>query len=451
MSLPIMHDTGLSGLSVLTDESIFLPALAKALEQAGTVAGRLKSMRIVRIRYRPGERAVLNVELGFEIPLARTLPASIWLHAGTKARKRARESAKESASNAPIHEPLSGALVYLFPSDPHVWELGKFLSNPKTHAGHLLPGIPAPDSMPELVRFRPGLGATLRWATDDDGAVYVKIQKDGDAALAVETLHKLQNAATGKSFAVPGLAGHDASIKAYAMREVRGRVYGDILAQAPVQEVEEFTKSLVIAMAEFRCCGVRPEQKKDRAHFVRRARSAAGLVAWLSPELGTEAQMLAATVARAPANLDAAPAHCDIKLDHIVFSNGKMVLLDLDSFTLADPLYDLAMLDIRVALLAEANGCGVEAAQVVCGVIRQDVTQRAGLNGHTRFGWLKACAALELAKHHSQNPGPDSPRLVTAALALGERGLAFHGSAMPGVTIAPQCTQTARKEIPSCA
>ena len=438
-------DPALPGLEITSDEARFLPALAAALKAEAMPAGLPSSMRIVRMRYRPGQRAIVQVEFAFADPLVKTLPASIWLFAGNKARKLA----AGAAPGKPVFEPLSGSLVYLFPNDPHVPEIARFMANAPVHAETLAPGS---SSAPELARFRPGLGATFRWALSGGGAVYVKIQKDKDAREAFKTARRLMDSAAGNTFSVPEPRGLDSRINAFAMDEVRGSIFGDVLAQAPARQIEDYVGRLLTAMGEFHASGIACDQHKDRGHFAARAQAAADLVGIMDPARAVEAQSLAAAIAAAPVTLAAAPAHCDMKVEHIVYADGKFVLLDLDSFALADPLYDFAMLDIRTAMMAESGACSADAAALAGALIRAGAGSQGGPDAKSRYGWLKSCAALQLAKHHTQNLSPDSSRLAAAALAIGQNAYAAGGFQRHATALGSALsTQDSRLEIPSCA
>jgi Phosphotransferase enzyme family len=452
MTLAAISDAAMPGLSIVADESVFIRALATALAGAG-VTDRLATMQIIRIRYRPGERMILNVQLGFSGDNRRLWPASIWLHAGGKARRRARDSAAATMAS-PIFEPLSEALVYLFPADPHVPEIGVFLAGPMAFADRLVGDVARPNAPPELVRYRPGLGATFRWPCVGRDAVYVKIQKGSDASGAVAALQHIGGVAAGRKFAVPRPTGIATEISAYAMGAVRGLTYFDVLAHAPLLEVETRTRELLGAMSEFHTSSIKPFSRKDRLTLLSGAREAARPVELLTPRSASLAREVLGQLEDNDVPLAVAPAHCDIKVEHIVFTESRTQLLDLDSVTFADPLFDLAMLHVRIAMLAEVNGCGPPSAKAACRLIEDTAERDYGPDGWRRFGWLRACAALQVAKHHSQNPVPEASTLVTAALRLGVQGLSGCGSIgeRPGScafdgTIA---VQTTRMEKASC-
>jgi Phosphotransferase enzyme family len=431
MSLADVSDDTLPGLKIVADPRLFLPALTRAMADAGREFGLPAAMRIVRIRHRKGERAIVHAEFDFNFPDGKIMPASLWLHNGEKAARRGRKAASSPAKNGPIYEPLSGALVYFFPSDPYVPELSEFVSNPQRHSSALLDRLDSPTSAPELARFRPGIGATFRWADPGRPGAYVKIQKDCDARSSTTLLKNMHAASVGKSFSVPRPIGFSGEINAFAMEEVLGETLGQRLANGSPYQAHEATRTVLRALKELHECGFAPRLRKDRAHFISRAQSTARRIAEIEPGSASRAIALSDAIVRFEVPLAEQPAHCDLKLEHVVFSPEKVTFLDLDSFALADPLFDLAMLDLRASAAARAGLLGLRAAAAVRRAVNRAALTDYGTDSASRFAWLKTCAALQLAGHFAQNTGPHSAKLCRFALKIGEKSIA---GAMPSTT-----------------
>ena len=418
MSLAAICDDALPGLRIVADEALFTGAMSEALARAGRFYGRLASVRIVRIRHRQGERAILQAEFVFDGPQEAALPASIWLFAGNKAERRAKVTG-EQPLNAPVYEPTSAALVYFFPADPYVPELAEFVSDPDRFQEQLLPGYGETVGGPEVARFRPGIGATFKWRVADGRCAYVKIQKDSDAQTSAIMLEELRSAASGTSFSVPRPLGFAPEINAFAMEEVTGEIFGHALAGASRREALAITEKALDGLSDLHACAIAPRQRKDRLHFVSRALAAAQVIAGVEPDAGDRAHALADYAARANVPLAAAPTHCDIKLEHIALG-GKVVFLDLDSLALADPLYDYAMLSIRARVAARSGLFGKGVAAAVSRSVHAAALGRGGPDAAARLAWLSVCAALQLARHFAQNPSPRSASMCRFALKAAE-------------------------------
>lgn len=455
MSLENISDDALPGLRIIASDKLFLPALTLALSRTGRHDGPITSMRVVRVRHRKGERAIIHAEFDRQFPREKVLPASIWLRSGESAARRGRKAAAGQAKGAPILEPLSGALIYFFPSDPYVPEIAEFVSNPQRYSASLLEDLAVPANDPELARFRPGIGATFRWGIPGTPGAYVKIQKESDARAAIDLLKDMHAASKGTCFSVPRPIGLSEEINAFAMEEVHGDTLRQRLANGSPAGARAGAPSVLHALKDLHECGLVPHLRKDRAHFINRAQSAARRIGEIEPRLANRAVALAGHITGCAVQLAEKPAHCDIKLEHIVFSQQTVTFLDLDSFALADPLFDLAMLDLRAMMAARIREISNAASRAVSKVVRAAALLNYGADAASRLAWLKACAAMQLARHHAQNPGPNSTRLCRFALKTGEKSL---GALMPATTIAiplpaamPSAPPALTSEVIPCA
>ncbi len=433
MSLVNISDKALPGLRIIASDKLFLPALTHALSQTGCHYGPITSMRVVRVRHRKGECAIIHAEFDSRSLEEKVLPASIWLRSGESAARRGRKAAAGKAKGAPVLEPLSGALIYFFPSDPYVPEIAEFVSNPQRYSASLLKGFTVPTNIPELARFRPGIGATFRWGTPGTPGAYVKIQKESDARASIELLKDMRAASAGTSFSVPRPIGLSEEINAFAMEELHGDTLRQRMANQSPSGARAGAISVLRALNDLHECALVPRLRKDRAHFINRAQSAALRVGEIEPRLADRAVALTGHIAGCKVQLDERPAHCDIKLEHIVFSQQTVTFLDLDSFALSDPLFDLAMLDLRAMMAARIGEISKAASRAVSKGVRAAALLNYGADAASRLAWLKACAAMQLARHHAQNPGPNSTRLCRFALKTGAKSL---GAMMPATTIA---------------
>lgn len=411
-----LSDHAMPGLAIVLEEKRFLTALAAAIKAKDATVQTPVSMQVVRMRYRPGQRAVLQVMFKYGQPAQRQLPASIWLFAGAKARKRMADGRDSHA----YHEPLTDALVHFFPSDPHVPQIRAFTASPEMYAAQL--SITGFDRI-DVCRFRPGIGATFCCRRDGRRFAYVKIQKDRSARQSAEVLAKLQRASHGKSFTVPVLAGVDDSLNAYSMLAVDGVGFAEIFAQQSLHQVRTATHRLLRAMTEFHGLQVASDKVMDRNHLVSQSLGSASSIAALVPEHGAEAQALAARIEGLSVKLAAMACHGDMKPEHAILSSSNVALLDLDCFAIGDPLYDLAMLDVRVVVLAAASNIAEHRVSLVGSMIADAAKVEGESSAWGRFHWLKACAALQVAKHYSQKLDQAARRMAAFAISLGHQSM----------------------------
>ena len=414
MTIRLPHDEALPGLACISDHARMLRAFSRVLADRLPGGADITQFRVVRLRHRPGQRAVLSLDLKAG---AQTMAASLWLFAGTKAAKRAAGSDGHG-----IHEPVTGGLLHVFPFDPHVPALARFHTHHADHAPALL-GLPGADMQaPELVRFRPGLGAAFRWQARSGDGFYVKIHKDADARRCLDQLSRLKLASAGRRFDVPAPAGCDTSINAYAMTEVTGPSLAGVLSLGQGGAMSAVENALR-ALQDLHRCGIVPASATDRDGYVAQAAKASDTIGAACPALQAPARQLAHAIASRPPTLAQGVTHGDVKAEHIVFSGTGTCLLDVDDLAWGDPCFDLAMLRVRIAMLGYQGRCeqplAARAAEAVARMAGPDVAA-------ARLSWLTACAALHVARHHAQSFEDDADRLVHAAISLGLRALAPH-------------------------
>ncbi len=418
------HDPAMPGLAVIGDPA-FADMLRQAMGDRYGAFGTLAAVKLIRVRHRMGERAIVQADLVFEGKSGPvTVPASLWLFAGNKALKRATR-ARATGSAAFVHEPQSQALAYIFPADPHVPGMARFAAGAAGFACLPAAFSGCANLSTELVRYRPGLGATFRCRAES-GALYVKVFGAYDVERQARTLSALRAASRGRGWTVPGVAGMDATLPAIAVRAVRGTVFADALASGREGAAKRAVRRVLDGLADFHeSAPVPASEAKTREHFIERALAAADLIARLVPQAGPSAATLARWLPDPGIVLAEGPAHCDMKAEHIVLRRGRVVLLDLDSFAASDPLYDLAMLDMRIAALRMAGLCLPRIADDAAGAIREAALGYGESGALARYAWLRACAALQVAKHFAQNEVADQAWRVGHALTLGHESRAL--------------------------
>lgn len=428
--IPALNDRSLPGLDLLLDKPSLMSALHRAISGSHPHLGAPTDFKTNRVRYRPGERAIIQGEITLtENNSAIRRPVSLWFYKEAKARKKAAAGRGTGIHGGPVFEPTTGMLMYIFPDDPHVAAVSRFLADPSRYRPTLAPHLREIGFQPELVRYRPGIGTTFRWGPEDKDAIYVKIQTDTNVSDTASTLSNLNHAAFGTAVAVPQTSGIDEDLNAIALHEVTGTTFASILSGASGDAIGQATGKVLGALDAFHSLKVMPNKRKNRDSLVERSAESARLVAAFQPEAASSASNLSQWIAKTVVRLHERPIHADLKVEHLVIKDGRVFLLDLDSFALGDPLYDLAMLDVRIAMHFKVGHCSRDVALAACRMVRRAAASGGSSEVLRRFSWLKACAALQLARHHAQNLNDRALNLIFAALALGHSSRIAFGKA----------------------
>jgi hypothetical protein len=94
-------------------------------------------------------------------------------------------------------------------------------------------------------------------------------------------------------------------------------------------------------------------------------------------------------------------------------------MLDLDCVARSDGLYDVAMLEMRIHSARAAGACAADQADAAIRALYEAYPHDGDACWPQRLAWLRACAALQVAKHHVQNPSDGWHERLTRVLEAG--------------------------------
>jgi hypothetical protein len=374
----LLHDPDLPTLATIRQAD-----LARISGHAG--------IRLLRLRYQPGARAILHVALGSE---AGAPEGAIWFYAGSKAAKLARQCPDARLDSA------SGALFQAFPQDHRLPHLARFVAE----AAHLAPrliGGPARDA-PNLIRYRPGLSATFRWTRADGQVFFVKQTAEASVSAQAQAVANLADTARGRAVSFAPVAGLVPELGLIAYARAPGVPLDADLSDRAVAQV-------LAALRALWSLPVVPGQVLDRKTLLDRACRAQGVVAVFDPKAGRRAAGLVAKLEGWDVPVHLRPIHADMKLEHAFLSGQQTTLIDMESLSLGDPDYDLASLDARLflgQLTGQLSNADAEAA-------RRQILRLAGPG----YPWFLACARLQCARYFAQRLDPATIPMLHMILA----------------------------------
>ena len=410
MSVVRLTDRALPGLAEILDPIGLEETLRRAFLLNRPDLLPLRGVHIERYRYRPGERAIVQFEV---VGRDRRIPGAVWIFAGTKAAKlvgRAPTARGRSTFLTP-----SDGLVELFPYDRSVPEITAFIEQAPAWAEKFLGG---PQSRaPQLARYRPGLGATFYWRSEERRA-YTKIYKQCSPLAEASLLDTLRERLAGTSCAVPRVIGAVESEAMLVLEAIEGTTLARQIMHGSPSSAAAATSR---AIGGLRALHSLPTENVTRAKTAQdlldRSCKIAVLLAAVCPDLGKRARKLVCGLEARIPMLDRGLAHMDMKAEHTVLRGEETVLLDLDSLALGDPLYDFAMLESRIVAMAiagHASWSNVDAALQALGFsVGADIEGR-------RYLWLRTVALLQVTRFMVQHPAPGWRKRALEVIALCE-------------------------------
>ena len=376
---------------MLTIDDAQMPGLADlSPERLRAITGAAE-VDLLRLRYRPGKRAILHVATGAR---EERTEGALWFYGGGKARRVARRSGAGSRYD-------SEALFEAFPQDHRMPQIRRFLERHEVIVPELT--VRPASAPPVLLRYRPGLSCTFRCTLDGQMPAYVKLVNDDDPVRLRNANHAMREALAGSGLSVAPVLGIHRELGAIAYASAPGTPLDSALSAdgttAPIQRT-------IAALKNFWSVSLTPARMMGPGALLARARESVDFVAVTAPSCLPKAkarlQGLEATVPDVPL----CAIHGDMKLEHVFLHDGGSTLIDTESVSLGFAGYDLAQLYGRL-WQAELDG-------VLPRTLVEAAAARVRAEAGPAFDWCLGIVALRLAKFHAQRPGPSTAPSIRA-------------------------------------
>lgn len=327
MRLP--WDPALPGLGSLLDRDATGPRLERSLGRPA----RLEAVRIARLSYKPGERAIVHYEAVVD---GRREDAVARVVAGRDLAAKARsapllELGGRVNGRSPAATPVSydadaDALLTWLPLDHHLPALSEAPQDLARMLGGAGLNVAAAPDEPRLLSYKPGRRAVLRL----DGhllKLYGSARQFAAAAAALRAGSALPGVATPR---------FEAALAPWRLT-VQAAVEGE--AVPPLEAAPE-AGALLRRLQQAEVTGLAPAGRETQLDAARRKAALIGaVVPALAPRVGT---LLRGLTASMPPAGRLVPAHGDFHAGQLLRADGSLHLLDLDSICLAGPAHDLA-------------------------------------------------------------------------------------------------------------
>jgi hypothetical protein len=452
VKLPLA-DPSFPQLQVAGDPESMRVLFQKHLRPLNNKAYQVQDCQLSRIRYRRGERCVLQYTL--RLAEADTGSERIqWvtgvMYADDKTRRKWEKlrvsSPKDVSEIISTFEPFSfipdlGMLVQVFPYDRRLPTLPLLIAEP-------LPELEAPLLARfgsgnwrtevwnvEPVRYRAGLGAALRLTVQgqDDATgrrmekrFYAKVYRDeGQGQQTYQVLRALQKHArtNGEGFTVARPLAYLSGLQTLLQEEAPGTPLDEILlgdgdTTAAVRRVAQ-------ALAAFNQgdppATTRQYLLADQVADLERARR---LLGWACPYLKMEVESIIKGVFAGLQEVPLRPTHRDLKPDHIFLDGERTIFIDLDSLAKADPVLDPAHLLARLAAMPALFPIPREQARVAAQEFAEEYFTHVPSTWQERLPFHYAGRLLEVAHGFFRRQAPDWPDKIATLLEEAKASLA---------------------------
>jgi hypothetical protein len=336
----------------------------------------IESCKLERFRYRKAERAIFLYRLDLR---ENGKTSRHWvtgsLYRGAKAQKLFRRLRNDVSTGARENgygklEPISylddlEMLVQSFPMDRHLPALAPLLSGGDREFDGARNSLEGPwagrgqaYSM-EPVRYRPGIGATLRVRSNGstpktapaNGDVYVKVYRPDTAGpqrnAAKALAYWARNRDLPYGLCLPCIHLKESQVALFESApgsSLEALLLGEGDLQAPAERLAE-------ALIAFQASDAPLLRRRSRETVLKRAHGAADFLQWGHPDLAPLLAEILNGIDAWDQKAPSVPAHLDLKADHIYVDRDKLSFIDLDSCAAANPALDPALLLARLAAM----------------------------------------------------------------------------------------------------
>ena len=452
VKLPLT-DPSFPQLQVAGDPESMRGVFQEHLRPLNNKAYHVRDCRLSRIRYRRGNRCVLQYTL--RLAAADTGSERIqWvtgvMYADDKTRRKWEKLRvsypKDVSEIISTFEPFSfipelGMLVQVFPYDRRLPTLPLLIAEPLPELESPLLARFGPGSWRtelwnvEPVRYRAELGAALRLTVQgqDDATgkrierrFYAKVYRDeGQGQQTHKVLRKLwsQAGANGEAFTVVRPVSYLSDFRALILEEAPGMTLEEILLgeSDPNQAVRRAAQALAAFNQGDAPARTREYLLADHEAVLERARR---LLEWACPQMRLEVESIIEGVLGGLEEVPLGPTHRDLKPDHIFVDGERTIFIDLDSFAKADPVLDPAHLLARLAAMPALFPVPRQRARTAAREFAEEYFAHVPSTWQDRLPFHYAGTLLEVAHGFFRRQAPDWPDSIAGLVEEARASLA---------------------------
>ncbi len=456
---PLPVDPALPQLQTAWNAERMLAVFRAQIRTPGGRGIEIRNCRLSRIRYRPGLRSTVLYELELCESASGTTRTQ-WVTGTTHAVKSVKGMYKKLlatteprvAPNAGIDNiintvsyiPQLNLLLNVFPMDRRLTALPRFMESPPAEfEASILREFGSGNwrvARRQVVptRYRPGLGVTLCCTVEAEEPgtrsrrtrrFFVKLYRNDDGRHAYERLRRLhRQCPAAAAFRPVRPIAYLSKPRALILEASPGESLQDLLCCGG--NVRPAIEAAATSLADFHHSQIDAGRRRTREAMIQRAERAGRLISWACPSrrdvVNAIMELLKIELRDCDVHL---PAHLDMKLDHIFVHGDRAVFIDWDSFAMADPVFDVASLLVRLKIAPILLPVSKDAADKASSILASEYFQRVPSAWKHRLPANYALAAMKAALYFVQHLEGDRDRKV--ALLLDEAYTGLSGFAPP--------------------
>ncbi len=450
---PPAVDPSLPQLEVARDPQLMRDVFQRHLQPLGEEAYQVRECLISHTRYLPANRCMLQYTLRLTEPgtggeLSQWVTGTMYAGGQTQRTwKKLRRSdlgrriPGASSTFVPFcYIPDLDMLVQVFPYDRRLPALPFIMAGPPSELEPLLlarfgPGDwQAEDWNIEPVRYLAEKRATLRLTVraqdvatglTEEKHFYAKVYRDEQ--IGEQTYQALRALwekadARGVGFTVGRPIAYLSSLGILVQEEVTGTPLENVLCRE--DEAIPVVREVARALATLHLDCVVPPRRYRLRDEVAALKRMGKLLRQACPHLRSEIEEVVGAVAAGLEEVPPSPTHGDLKPVHIVLDGEHLTLLDLDDFTGADPIRDVARLLVFLARAPTSSSFLHDRPQAIAQAFVEEYFAHVPEAWRGRLPFHYAAARLKLATGTLRHQSPGWVDKIEAMIEEAKTSLA---------------------------
>jgi Phosphotransferase enzyme family len=446
-----LESPSLSQLEIASCPELMQDVFRRHLRSLNGKACQIRECQLCRTSFKKGGDRHIQYTLRLADPrtgIERTQWVVVTMHAGRRSREiweklRRSESKQETPYTSSAFTPFSyipqlEMLMQAFPYDHRLPSLPLLMAGPPSEVEPLLlsrfgPGdwqIEAWDIEP--VRYLPELKATLRYtarardrATNqvEERRFYAKIYNDEEGEQTHLVLQALwdKTSAGGMGFIVGKPIAYLSDLRALFQEETPGTSLRSILLQE--EDATPVIRKAARALAPLHLGQMDTPRRHSLRKTVIALERSGNFLRRGCPSLKARIETIVDTVATGLEEIPLAPAHRDLRPEHILFDGNRFGLLDLDKFAEADPVLDVANLLARFVAMPFLTELPHDRARIAAWTFAEEYFAHVPEAWHNRLPLHYAGALLQIADYFFRRQIPGLPDKIEALIEEAEGSL----------------------------
>lgn len=443
-SFPI--DSALPQLGIAWNAELMLAIFRKRLKPVKEDRFEILKCEIERFRYRQGIRSIIHYVLLLR-DTATKIERKLWvtgiIYSSDKSRHLYEQAlASDAWRNIPesllalepaCYIPDLKMFVQAFPFDRSLPSLPALLAGPPPELKTLLikqfgPGDWSMESCGiDPVRYHPLLSITLRYniaarnrLTDkrEMRTFYIKSYSDDRGREAYALLDNLYRCFSSgeKGFSTVKPIGYLENFRSLILEGAHGKSLEQIIIDG--KNVNKAISKTARALAELHQSKLTFPATRHRPAegTYARVKKAGKFIQWAYPVLNEKVEKIMDRLKRGLTDVSPCPTHLDIKTDHIFIDGDNLVFIDLDSFSLSDPVFDPASLLVRMEMLPNLSSIPQSTVNSISQLFLKEYFSHVQSDWRGRISVNYICAAFKVALYYIQHQEPHCYKKVVSIL-----------------------------------